>query len=424
MFKISFGSLQKRLESLNEKAEEKHINLQALIGFFLVIIFLSATSFTFAQFNRRTGTAGYGYGYGYGYGIGYGWDSGSTGYRISGGSSSTYEYGYGYGYLIASDSYNSSSGQYEITGGDVQTLVTAGVLSPTGSSMASTTAVRFGTKTQITVGSTTITIPANTTLTAAQITSFAGLSATSTVVTSGLPSTVAAVGTMQFGLSSLGLTLDQDITVNMFVGTTFNGLPVIVYKKSPGGSWTVLTTCTVVGGYCQFTTNTLSDFAGTRPAETGGGTGGSVSSGGGGGGGGGWPVVWPPAGSTPSQTGMSVEQLRTTLMTLIAQLKVLLQQAKAAGIKLPPGTEKYLVSFDRDLDMGAKGEDVKMLQQFLNSKGFVMAKIGAGSPGNETTYFGGLTKAALAKYQASVGIRPASGYLGPITRAYLKKMGY
>ena len=32
-------------------------------------------------------------------------------------------------------------------------------------------------------------------------------------------------------------------------------------------------------------------------------------------------------------------------------------------------------------------------------------------------YFGNLTKAAVAAYQTSVGITPAVGYFGPITRA-------
>jgi peptidoglycan hydrolase-like protein with peptidoglycan-binding domain len=37
-------------------------------------------------------------------------------------------------------------------------------------------------------------------------------------------------------------------------------------------------------------------------------------------------------------------------------------------------------------------------------------------------YFGTLTKAALAKYQAEAGISPAAGYFGPITRAKLNGM--
>ena len=75
--------------------------------------------------------------------------------------------------------------------------------------------------------------------------------------------------------------------------------------------------------------------------------------------------------------------------------------------------------FARDLKLGDKGEDVLMLQRFLNSQGFLVAKTGAGSPGNETTYFGEKTREALAAYQRWYAISPAQGFLGPITRKHI-----
>ncbi len=78
--------------------------------------------------------------------------------------------------------------------------------------------------------------------------------------------------------------------------------------------------------------------------------------------------------------------------------------------------------FTRNLSVGATGEDVRELQRFLNGKGFLIAVSGAGSPGNETTRFGVLTKKALAKYQASVHISPAIGYFGPVTREYFNNI--
>jgi hypothetical protein len=63
-----------------------------------------------------------------------------------------------------------------------------------------------------------------------------------------------------------------------------------------------------------------------------------------------------------------------------------------------------------------------MLQNFLNTHGFILATSGAGSPGNETTLFGAPTKAALIKFQRVNSIRPAVGYFGPITRAFIARV--
>ncbi len=80
-------------------------------------------------------------------------------------------------------------------------------------------------------------------------------------------------------------------------------------------------------------------------------------------------------------------------------------------------TNAQLGSFNRDLTLGSTGEDVRNLQKFLNSNGFTVATTGAGSPGNESDYFGPATQNALARYQAANGISPASGYFGPLTRS-------
>jgi len=74
-------------------------------------------------------------------------------------------------------------------------------------------------------------------------------------------------------------------------------------------------------------------------------------------------------------------------------------------------------SFDTNLGYGNSGSDVLPLQQFLNSHGFTIAESGPGSPGNESDYFGSLTRAALAEFQAANGITPSAGYFGPLTRA-------
>lgn len=80
--------------------------------------------------------------------------------------------------------------------------------------------------------------------------------------------------------------------------------------------------------------------------------------------------------------------------------------------------------FTRNLSLGASGADVKALQQALNSKGFQVAASGAGSPGMETSYFGGLTKTAVIAWQnansatvlAPWGLSQGTGFFGSSSR--------
>lgn len=98
-------------------------------------------------------------------------------------------------------------------------------------------------------------------------------------------------------------------------------------------------------------------------------------------------------------------------------------QASLTGGTPTSGGVSTGACFTRDLTIGSTGADVKALQQILNkSAATQVAASGAGSPGNETMYFGNATKAAVAKWQASAGISPAAGYVGPKSRAALNTM--
>ena len=127
-----------------------------------------------------------------------------------------------------------------------------------------------------------------------------------------------------------------------------------------------------------------------------------------------------PAVSAPSTTGLTTTQA-TAVLSLLSSFGADNATVEIVRrILFGTGTVSMSTvsgSFSRNLELGVTGEDVKVLQTFLNAHGYVIAASGAGSPGNETTRFGALTKAALIKYQEAKGITPAAGYFGPKTRA-------
>lgn len=71
--------------------------------------------------------------------------------------------------------------------------------------------------------------------------------------------------------------------------------------------------------------------------------------------------------------------------------------------------------FNRNLAPGVTNNDVKLLQKYLNTHGFVVASRGAGSPGRETAFFGAATKTALIKFQKAKGLKQ-TGILDLTTR--------
>ncbi|HOX97074.1 MAG TPA: peptidoglycan-binding protein [bacterium] len=95
-------------------------------------------------------------------------------------------------------------------------------------------------------------------------------------------------------------------------------------------------------------------------------------------------------------------------------------RAKLNGPSVAPTTPTGKYMFTRNLYLGMSGDDIKELQKFLNNKGYQVASVGAGSPGNETMFYGYATRAAVMKFQSANGISPV-GYVGALTRAALNK---
>jgi hypothetical protein len=120
----------------------------------------------------------------------------------------------------------------------------------------------------------------------------------------------------------------------------------------------------------------------------------------------------------------TASNLQATINSLMAQI----QAAQAQLTALNGGTTTTTTTttgytFNTNLTVGSTGADVLNLQKVLNmSADTQVAATGAGSPGNESSYFGGLTKAAVMKFQTKYGISPVAGYVGALTRAKLNSM--
>ena len=74
-------------------------------------------------------------------------------------------------------------------------------------------------------------------------------------------------------------------------------------------------------------------------------------------------------------------------------------------------------TFTMSLKEGMTNSQVMCLQQDLNAVGSTVSTSGAGSPGNETDYFGPATQAAVINFQTKNSVTPAVGYFGPLTQA-------
>jgi hypothetical protein len=110
----------------------------------------------------------------------------------------------------------------------------------------------------------------------------------------------------------------------------------------------------------------------------------------------------------------------STMAALQAQIAALQAQLMAKSGSSTSGAGVCPYTWTRNLTVGANGDDVMKLQQFLNSmSGTMVAASGAGSKGMETKTFGPATKAAVVKYQTMNSIAPAAGFVGALTRASL-----
>ena len=241
-----------------------------------------------------------------------------------------------------------------------------------------------------------------------------GSSATMETIAVGATSftaTLQAASAMTISAPNLSVTTEP--AIGGITAVCSSGVKTITIPSVTGAN-----TVTVVPSSTACTNDTSSTSSG------GGGPVGLVGSGGGGGGSSASPVIpapsTPPA-STPSSSGLSTTQVDAilSLLSSFGADQATIDNVKSA-LNGQATTGTVTAAFVRNLELGMTGADVKALQQWLNANGYRVAESGYGSPGNETTKFGGATKAALIKFQKANGITPAVGYFGPKTRAAVK----
>ncbi len=104
--------------------------------------------------------------------------------------------------------------------------------------------------------------------------------------------------------------------------------------------------------------------------------------------------------ATPAKA-QTAEELQAQINALMAQI---------AALQGGSSSSAAACTFTRALTVGAQGEDVKCLQDYLTPTYFSNA-------GGATGYFGPVTAAAVAAWQTANGVTPAAGYFGSVSQA-------
>ena len=272
-----------------------------------------------------------------------------------------------------------------------------------------------GSQTSLKQGNISLTIPANfKTGVASAYFQANKLDNTSFISEAGTPSGFAQLGTDAYTLKALS---DEATSISTFTNPitvvlnytasdlgTLDESSLWIYRYD-GSAWYALDDCEVdtTAKTVSCTTRNFSDFAifgqqgaasaGSQPVST---------------------ILY----SGTSKPSLSLNQLEAQIAGLRAQIDALIKRKMMKNESIQE-IEISRELFSRNLEKGMYGQDVRELQKFLNKNGFIISEKNEGSIGNETTYIGERTEAALIRFQEKNGISPAAGYFGQITRSFV-----
>jgi hypothetical protein len=202
---------------------------------------------------------------------------------------------------------------------------------------------------------------------------------------------------------------------NTFYSIKSDGVELAIYYSDANGNITF----TYSKGYSTHTFNVAE-----APSAPGGGGGSYIPTG--------TTITTPPPQPLvttlpPITSPTATDQQILDAQKIIAQLT---QQIQDILNKKTPSPTPTSAPFNKNLYLGDRSPDVKRLQQYLNSNGFIVSPTGPGSPGKETIFFGYGMKAALIKFQEAHSdqiLKPwfakGTGIFGPMTRNFINSGG-
>ncbi len=285
--------------------------------------------------------------------------------------------------------YGSSGGSGNTGGGGGSTPATTVAMPATVTGEVTASAAGGGKTTLTTTEGTkaTVEIPANTITTDAVVKAVSVTPAT-VATTAPAPTGMNMVSAFSFVATAAGASVSSfskpviltlTYTDSQIAGLNESSLQVYHWS---GTQWVALTgTVNTVTNTITATTNSFSYFAimGTLASAT-----------------------------TPTTTTKLVSQMTVAeLQTEIARITALIVNLQAELAKLTGTAQSFVANLYQGLKSNA---EVKRLQEFLISKGYLGAGFNTGN-------YLSLTVAAVKAYQTAKAITPVSGYFGPLTRA-------